>query len=764
MDLGTKSTARRQEIRKNRPDAQPRDWQRLKECGIPQSVAIAAAFFLIATAIMLLRQNVVPFRPGQPINHDIVSRVKFSYYDETKFRLVQTDAYSREPRVYKSQPEVWQQLEKDLKSLPVRMSAATEPPADLAAVFDDAGSRTALRQYGSPESTKAFDDAVTAYVQGLVDYRNKAAPSLPLMLVAQDDLREERSRGQIRVGSEMPIPISHVYAVNDRVQLVPILQSLAEKSFPLALQGKMVEYTLTQLKPTHVFDSQATAYRKNEAAGAVPRSAGNRNIVPTEVLVSKQKSFLDDGDVSLLRAENRAYLESLKGAVWKPVFGVVACTLLVTLTMAAYVAAFQPRAVKNYARGGAIAGLLLSMLLLATLAGIGNGPIYLFGTGPTLLTAMILAIAYDRRFAMGIASLHGLLVTIALDQSAAFFLVLWIGVLVAGFLLDDVRTRSKLVEVGGAAAISMMFATSAAGMLELESGQFVLRNCLYTGAAGIAAGFIVLGILPFIEKTFRITTSMTLLELGDPSQPLFRRLQVEAPGTYNHSLQVANLAEAAAKAIGADSLLCRVGAYYHDVGKINKPDYFVENQSDGHNRHINLDPNLSLLIIVGHVKDGVELAREYNLPTSIIPFIQQHHGTTVVEYFYRRACSQQEQRDPTTAISEHHYRYPGPRPRTKEVGIMMLADCVESATRALGDPSPAQIEGLVRDLTMKRLLDRQFDECDLTMKELELIQRSLIKTLAGIYHGRIPYPSQQTQNTTSETIQTTIGQVRSGTA
>jgi putative nucleotidyltransferase with HDIG domain len=319
--------------------------------------------------------------------------------------------------------------------------------------------------------------------------------------------------------------------------------------------------------------------------------------------------------------------------------------------------------------------------------------------------------------------------------------MLFAGVLTAGFFLDAIRNRSKLVEVGGAMAISMIIASGAAGLLALESGQFILRNCMFAGAAGLTAGFVVLGILPFIEKAFRITTSMTLLELADASQPLLRRLQVEAPGTYNHSMQVAILSEAAAEAIGADSLLCRVAAYYHDIGKINKPDYFVENQQDGHNRHLNLDPNLSLLIIVGHVKDGVELAREYNLPTSIIPFIQQHHGTTIVEYFYRRACTQQEQRDPSTAVSETQYRYPGPRPRTREVAILMIADAVESATRALDDPTPAQIERLVGDLAMRRLLDGQFDECDITMKDLDRVKRALIKTLAGIYHGRIAYPA-----------------------
>ena len=183
------------------------------------------------------------------------------------------------------------------------------------------------------------------------------------------------------------------------------------------------------------------------------------------------------------------------------------------------------------------------------------------------------------------------------------------------------------------------------GAVSLDPLRFIAKYCLYSGAAGLAVGFVVLGILPFVEKAFKITTSMTLLELADASQPLLRRLAIEAPGTYNHSLQVATLAEAAAEAIGANSLLCRVAAYYHDVGKINKADYFIENQVDGRNRHINLSPSVSLLIIIGHVKDGMELAKEYNLPASILPFIQQHHGTTLIEYFYHQACTRQEKDD-----------------------------------------------------------------------------------------------------------------------
>jgi putative nucleotidyltransferase with HDIG domain len=449
-------------------------------------------------------------------------------------------------------------------------------------------------------------------------------------------------------------------------------------------------------------------------------------------------------DWQLLRAEKEAFLAQLGGQVFKSKLGLAALVLLITCVMSAYIYNYHPRVVRNNARGIAIGALLISMLLLAQLAAIGTGPLYIFGLAPTVLVAMIMCIAYDRRFATGIGSMHGLLVTLALDQGIGFFIILWVGVFTCCFTLDEIRTRSKLIEVGGLTAVAMMLATAAAGAVGLDKVRYIAQYCLYSGAAGLAVGFVVLGILPFIEKAFKITTAMTLLELADASQPLLARLAIEAPGTYSHSLQVATLAKAAADAIGANSLLCRVAAYYHDVGKINKADYFIENQVDGRNRHINLSPSVSLLIIIGHVKDGVELAKEYNLPASILPFIQQHHGTTLIEYFYHRACTQQD-KDAVgcgpAAVPETQYRYPGPKPKSKEIAILMICDAIESAVRSMSEPNASRIEALVHDIAMKRLLDGQFDECDLTFRDLELIERALVKTLLGIYHGRIAYPS-----------------------
>ena len=257
---------------------------------------------------------------------------------------------------------------------------------------------------------------------------------------------------------------------------------------------------------------------------------------------------------------------------------------------------------------------------------------------------------------------------------------------------------------------------------------------------GVAGGFLssimLLGFLPYLETLFGITSSVKLLELANPNELLLKRLLVEAPGTYHHSILVGNLAEAAAQAVHADPLLVRVGAYYHDIGKIKRPYFFIENQVARDNPHEKIAPSLSTLIITSHVRDGLEQAREHNLPAGVQEIIEQHHGTSLVAYFYQRALES----DRPELVTEADFRYDCPKPRTKEAALVMLADSVEAAIRSLQKPTPARLEGLTRKIIKERLHDGQLDECDLTFKDLNTIAATFVQVLGGIFHSRIEYP------------------------
>jgi len=280
--------------------------------------------------------------------------------------------------------------------------------------------------------------------------------------------------------------------------------------------------------------------------------------------------------------------------------------------------------------------------------------------------------------------------------------------------------------------------------VEHQPIELIRNDGFWRAGWGLMAGFFMGGSLPFLENAFGIVTGISLLELGDNTHPLLQELVRRAPGTHNHSITVGAIAEAAAERIGANGLLVRIGAYFHDIGKMLKPHYFVENQVGSSNRHANLAPAMSTLIIIGHVKDGVDLGRQHHLPERIIDLIEQHHGTTLVEYFYHEA-NRRSGNDPDAAVvQESAFRYPGPKPQTKEAGILMMSDCVESASRTLSEPTPSRIEGLVAELIDKRLRDGQFDESGLTLREIAEIRDSLVKSLIGIYHGRVKYPEQRT--------------------
>jgi putative nucleotidyltransferase with HDIG domain len=425
------------------------------------------------------------------------------------------------------------------------------------------------------------------------------------------------------------------------------------------------------------------------------------------------------------------------------VLAIIGTVMLLSAVMALYIHKYQSRIIKNNLRGAAIAGLFAMLLVAMKLIMLLGDPAYAanLGAGVIVTCTIILTIAYDQRFAIEMSLLFSVLVWLAAGQFARVDILLTMaaGIFATGFALKDIRTRMKLVEVGVLAGVLVFITSGLLGIIRNAETYEVIKTATRAGLSVVVVGFAIQGILPLIEKTFRVATSMTLLDYSDASQPLLRRLAMEAPGTYSHSLLIGSISEAAADSIGADGLLCRVGAYYHDIGKMNKPGYFVENQMGAVSRHRELSPAMSQLVIIGHVKDGIEMAREYKLPSILRQFIEAHHGTTLIEYFYNEA-KKRHQEENGARPAESDFRYPGPRPKTREAAIVMLADTVEGAVRSLAEVTPTRIEAVVHNMAMKRLQDGQFDQCDLTLRELSTIETSLAKSLTAHYHGRIAYP------------------------
>src|SRR3989441_11993970 len=365
---------------------------------------------------------------------------------------------------------------------------------------------------------------------------------------------------------------------------------------------------------------------------------------------------------------------------------------------------------------------------------------------------------------------------------AAVFVSLWSSVLfgkidapllvislISGFtavyLTLQVRRRSRLIRAGVGVGVAIWLSSLSFGMIAInlfppmdnDWGIIGLQSALALGN-GIITAMIVGGALPMLEHLFQITTDVSWLELSDLNHPLLRRMTIEAPGTYHHSLVVANLAESASEKIGANATLCRVCAYFHDVGKLVKPEYFTENMSFERNPHDDLAPTMSALIIIAHVKEGVDLALKNKLNQRIIDIIQEHHGTSLVYYFYQRAIQQQEdaraggkimniRKEDIPEVQEESFRYTVPKPQTKESAIVSLADIVESASRSLEKPTPQKLEQLVNELIEERIADGQLDECDLTLGELRVIAKRFRFTLMTMLHTRIAYPKHESKFT-----------------
>lgn len=358
---------------------------------------------------------------------------------------------------------------------------------------------------------------------------------------------------------------------------------------------------------------------------------------------------------------------------------------------------------------------------------------------PVAAGAMLVCLLFDFHFAMVFSFAISILFGVLYRGDPFMPIYYFLGSIVGALSVIQCQKRTAVLRAGALTGLVSLIAIVG---IDLYTGVLLTRGVYDLGAGFIGATLITMMVsvsLPFFESIFDIATDIKLLELLDPNQPLMKELIYKSPGTYHHSILIGNLAEAAAESIGENPLLARVGAYYHDVGKIRKPEYFIENQRPSENKHDRLMPSMSGLIIASHVKDGVDIAREHKLPSTVADIIQQHHGTSLITYFYQKAKELQ----PFTKIAEEDYRYPGPRPRNKVAAIVMLADAVEAASRTLDDPTPQRIQTLTNSVITRIFLDDQLSKCELTLKDLRVISRNFNLILNGIFHHRIDYPGME---------------------
>lgn len=505
----------------------------------------------------------------------------------------------------------------------------------------------------------------------------------------------------------------------------------------------VLELVRAAITPNKFFNQKATDEAKGHARDNVKPVFINKN----DVLVKK-------GDLITEEVYQRlSGLEMLRDETsnW-PRVGLLLISLLFGLAIYMFVKQGRSAISNNNAQM-----LMLVLIMLINILGMKLFSLvqnldypYIGFLAPTALGAMLIAILLDTNIAFISAVLFGVMASVIFntDHQQGFDfrygLVTLVTSFAAIFSIQRASQRASILKAGIVVSLLGMVCITALLLLEdHEVKQSMLFALAFIVGGGLLTAVFVIGLLPFFESAFGILSPLKLVELSNPNHPLLRKLLTETPGTYHHSVMVGNLAEAAAESIGANGLLCRVGAYYHDIGKTKRPNYFIENQTNIENPHDKMDPYLSKSIIVAHARDGVEMLKEYNLPKPLRDIAEQHHGTTLLAYFFHKAKKNAEAENDPKPVEEADFRYPGPKAQSKEAAIVGIADCVEAAVRSLRSPTLEQIDTMVRKIIKSRLDDGQFNECDLTIKELDQIAKILNETLLGIFHSRIEYPNDE---------------------
>ncbi|MCL6452450.1 MAG: HDIG domain-containing protein [Alicyclobacillus sp.] len=617
------------------------------------------------------------------------------------------------------------------------------------------------RQAAMDKVSKQYAQSTTVLTQAL-DQVDKLFQTA-VQVVSDSSLSTSQRVQQLQAAAPKKLSPSTVQAlVGLDPQQIGILQNTAEdivknllgapfykesmQQANLLVESQLLNYNLDRvsrlivqdavvsvLQPNMVYKADATEALRQQAAAAVPDVyihqgdvIVSKNGVVTNAVISELK------DVGLYG--NHPHYSILFGFA---IFMVLAIGLL-----RVYI---EHRSRRRRLDNLMVGILGLVMTLMAVLIWLtkdvinAGGPASVAYLMPIAMGGMLVTVLMDASLGVVTSCYLSLLFGAAMGYNYWFAIIATVTSLVGAYSVERVTHRGTFMRAGFLVSLMNIVVVLAMELLQPEGQVDAHETLLYLGLGalnGLVSAILTMGVLPFFENAFGLLTPIRLLELSNPSNPLLKKLLMEAPGTYHHSLIVGNLAEAAAEIVGADPLLCRVGAYYHDVGKMRRPMFFVENQMTKENPHDKIAPSLSHLIITSHVTDGLEMLEKAGLPKPIRDICATHHGTTILWYFYNKAREQ----DKNGSVKVDDFRYPGPRPRTRENAILMICDAVEAAVRSMAKPTPGRVEGVIRKIIRDRLQDGQLDECDLTLQDLDVMVGAFMKTLKGIYHSRIEYP------------------------
>ena len=537
-------------------------------------------------------------------------------------------------------------------------------------------------------------------------------------------------------GVETPATVKNMF---DRNLATEQLTENLAKDFDIYSQ-KILISRIAQLlvKPNMIYDKERTTTRQEDVIGRIPLVAGkvlkDEKIVGANTLITPeiyQKIY------SLNYAEEKRG-ENLQGlnAILKTLGDILIMSMLYML-FALFLMMYDKSIFTDVNR------FLLLIICIVISLGLGSAIALLVPTHmilvPITITAMLLMIFFDERVALMGTAVVLLVLSYILGGSFRFILMHSFPFVMAIISLRRSRTRENVLKPLLYILIGYLASVSAMNIALLEPLNKALTMLGLAAGNAIVSVLLTNGLMMVIERIFGVTTSLSLLELSDMNKPLLKRMSLEAPGTFNHSIVVGNLLESAAEKIGANSLLARVGAYYHDIGKLSKPAYFVENLGGGENKLDQLKPHMAAKVIISHVRNGLELAEQEKLPDVIKDFIATHHGTMTVDFFYQKAINESGEE----AVHENEFKYPGPKPRTKETALLMIVEAAEAAVRSLPKATPRNIEAKINEVIGKRLNSGQLDECPLKFADLTKISSAIYPMLVGLYHERIPYPEDK---------------------